>query len=139
MPALKTVRYDNFARGVARGMSLTGAAKEYGHGKPGGSDHDYAKTDEFKERVEEIKPTLPWSGTRDVRPVIDELSKAALLAMNKAEAEMSAPWLKAAGELFRIIADLKQRLPIDAEPDPGPRPAPPMTPEEWVRRFGPEA
>ena len=133
MPALKTARYEDLAKGIARGMSLRGAASHYGHGKPGGSDYPYARTDEFKARVEEFRKTLGGGDSPDLAPVINELMGAAL----EAKALGSAAGMKAACDLWAKAAELKRLLP--PQPQPEEPIEPPMTGEEWVRRFTPEA
>jgi hypothetical protein len=113
-------------------MAMTPAGVKAGYSK-GNWIGVVARRPHVVARVKELEPTLPWSGTRDVAPVIDELAQAALVAMKKGIDDGSAPWLKAGGELMRIVADLKQRLPPDFEVEPPPKP--PMTSEEWARKY----
>ena len=131
MPALKTARYEDLARGKARGMSLRAAAEAYGHGKPGESTYRYVKTEAFRARVEEFRKVLGWGDSPDLAPVINELMGAAL----EAKALGSAAGMKAACDLWAKAADLKRLLPPAPEPEEAIEP--PMTSEEWTQKFGP--
>jgi hypothetical protein len=137
MPVLDNARHETFAQHRARGMSLTQSAIAADYEKLGGSLSKTARSAPFLARVEEIKRTLDWGATRDLAPVINELALAATAAIKKAIDKDLVAWLKAAGELLKIVADLKQRLPPDPEPE---EPAEaPMTSEEWARTFKPGA
>jgi hypothetical protein len=133
MPALKTPRYEDLARGVARGMSLRGAARAYGYGKPSDSTYKYARTQTFRVRVEEFRRRLGWGDSPDLAPVIDELMGAAL----EAKALGSAAGMKAACDLWAKAADLKRLLPPPPESEEPMEP--PMTTEEWVRKYKPSS
>jgi hypothetical protein len=134
MPILIDPRQEAMAQAMARGMKKTPAGLKAGY-KRGGRIGEVAKLEHVVARINELEPTLRWSGTRDVTPVIDELAQAALLAIKKGIEEESAPWLKAGGDLMRVLADLKQRLPEEFDLEPPPKP--PMTTEEWVRKHKP--
>jgi hypothetical protein len=137
MSVLDNARHETVAQNRARGMSLTESAIEAGYGKLGGSLSKTAKSAPFQARVEEVKLTLDWGATRDLAPVINELALAAKAAIRKSTEKELVAWLKAAGELLKIVADLKQRLPPD--PQPAEPYMAPMTSEEWARKFKPRA
>lgn len=130
MSALGNPRHEMIAQGVARGKTLRASALKAGYGNAGGFISKMAVRDDFKARVAEINEFLDWGATGDLAPVINELARGAKTAMRLG----SAAGVKAAGELLRLVAELKQRLPPPA-PAWKPPPPPPMTAEAWSRKY----
>ncbi len=134
MPALANPRHELYAQHRARGLPQRAATREAGYSKKSsGYGSQLDKHDKVMPRIAEIKEALPWGGSRDLAPVI-----GALVVTAKAASEMkSAAGLKAAGELWRQVAELKQKLPDDpyftAPSDQ------PTTPQEWLDKFPPKA
>jgi hypothetical protein len=139
MPVLDFERHELVAQGVARGLAVDRAARVAGYeGGASGSLYQRVKKADFKARVEEIKKTLDWGATRNLGPVIDELAAAAKSALAKAldDNAGSAAWLKAGGELMKIIGEMKGRLPPDQVFEVK-APKVTLTSEEWARKYRP--
>jgi phage terminase small subunit len=133
MAALANSRHEAFAQHRFRGLTQVAAAEAAGYpeGTRYGSKLDSRK--EVKARIAEIKRALPWGGSRNLAPVID-----ALVGTAKAASKLnSAAGMKAAGDLWRQVAELKQKLP--EEPDIAAMPDEPMTAQEWLDTFQPKA
>jgi hypothetical protein len=131
MAALANPRHEAYAQHRARGLSQRESARAATY-KSSGYGSQLDKHDKVKPRIDAIKEALPWGSSRDLAPVIGALVETA-----KAASQMkSAAGLKAAGELWRQVAELKQKLPDDpylvACPDP------PTTPQEWLERNPPK-
>ena len=133
MPVLPNPRHEMFARGLAAGLCRHQAGKKAGYGNYGGFLKRKEAQEPFQTRVAELKETLGLGDTRDIRQVIDQLG----IAARKALAQDSLAALKIGGDLLRVVADLKRRLPPDPEPVE-PEQAP-MTPQEWIKTFSTQA
>ena len=83
-------------------------------------------------RIVEITTSHPWSGSRDVAPVVDQL---VLAAQASAALGTAAGW-KAAADIWAKVAGLKQKLPKAPDPILSPRRA--TTAEEWEAKFQPK-
>lgn len=127
MAVLANPRHEAYAQHRARGLSQRESAKAARYNSSGyGSQLD--RHDKVKPRIAEIEEALPWGSSRDLAPVIGALVETA-----KAASQLtSAAGLKAAGELWRQVAELKQKLPED--PYPTASPDQPTTPHEWLDR-----
>jgi len=133
MPALPNPRHEAFARGRAEGLCVRAAGLKGDYHNCGGFLKRKEAQEPFQTRIAELRETLGLGETRDIRQVIDQLG----IAARKALAQDSLAALKIGGELLKAVADLKRRLPPDAEPFE--REEPPMTPEEWMKTFNPGA
>jgi hypothetical protein len=132
MPALKKTRYEPFALQLSLGLNPLDAALAAGFAKSQTQASRRAARPEVVARVEELKRRREWGGSRDVGPLIDELADA----VREARTLTTAAAFVAVRGLIVEAARLKQMLP--APEDHAPRP-PPMTREEWLRKFNPEA
>jgi|SRR5579859_57652 len=129
MPALTKHRYEPFAQALSRDLDPVAAAKEAGFKGNKTQSCERAQRKEVVARVEELRRRRDWGGSRDLGPLIDELMAAARQASTL---KTGAAFVAVRG-LIVEAARLKKMLP---EVQPPPRP--PMTPEEWLRKFNPE-
>jgi hypothetical protein len=129
MTPLANSRQEAYAQHRARGLSQREAAWAAGYSrKSNGGGFRLDKHEAVKPRVAELREALPWGGSRDLAPVI-----GALVQIAKAASELkSAAGLKAAGDLWRHVAELKQKLP--ETPDQSALPDEPRTAREWLDR-----
>ena len=129
MPALTKHRYEPFAQALSRDLNPVAAAKEAGFKGNKTQSCERALRAEVAARVEELKRLRDWGGSRDLGPLIDELGAA----VQEARTLKTAAAFVAVRGLIVEAARLKKMLP---EPE-APR-RPPMTPEEWLAKFGPK-
>jgi hypothetical protein len=132
MAALNHRRQEAYCQARARGLSQEDAATspECLYSKKYGSKLD--RNPEVQKRIVEITAAPQWSVSRDIAPVIDQL----VLAVQASAALGTGAGLKAAGDLWAKVADLKQKLP--RSPDSVPTRRRPMTAEEWKEKFQPK-
>ena len=133
MAALKHRRQEAYCQARAKGLSQEDAATSPGclYAKKYG--YQLESNPEIQKRIVEITAAPPqWSVSRDIAPVIDQL----VLAAQASAALGTGPGLKAAGDLWVKVADLKQKLP--KAPDPVLTRRRPMTAEEWQAKFQPK-
>jgi hypothetical protein len=130
MPALKKNRYEPFALQLSLGLNPLDAAVAAGFAKSQTQACRRAARPEVVARVAELARKRAWGGSRDVGPLIDELGAA----VQEARKLNSAAAFVAVRGLIIEAARLKKMLP---EPQVPPRP--PLTVEEWERRYDPEA
>jgi len=130
MPALKKTRYEPFALHLSLGSNPLDAAVAAGFAKSQTQACRRAARPEVIARVEELARKREWGGSRDVGPLIDELGAAVQEAR---KLNFAAAFVAVRGLIIEA-ARLKKMLPETQAPRP-----PPMTPEEWLRKFNPEA
>ena len=132
MPALKNSRYEAFAHQQAQGLNPQDAALAAGFAKSQTQACRRALRPEIVARVEELKRLRDWGGSRDLRPLINELGAA----VQEARTLNSAAAFVAVRGLIVEAARLKQMLP---EPEPEePDEPPPRTSAEWLARHRPK-
>ncbi len=129
MPELTKFRYEPFAQALSRDLDPVAAAKEAGFKGNKTQSCERALRPAVVARVKELRRRRDWGGSRDVRPLIDELMDA----VQQARALKTAAAFVAVRGLIVEAARLKQMPPLPEEPD-----EPPMTPEEWLKEFGPK-
>ena len=132
MPPLMLLRQEAYCQARAKGLSQKRAAMspECGYSKNYG--HVLDRKEPIRARIVEITTSHPWSGSRDVAPVVDQL---VLAAQASAALGTAAGW-KAAADIWAKVAGLKQKLPKAPDPILSPRRA--MTAEEWEAKFQPK-
>lgn len=135
---LPNPRHETFARCLAGGLTNAAAARAAGYRGDSSFIPRLARKPEIRARTAHLARMLPWSGSRDLVPVIEEMVRV-VQAATRLE---SAAACKAAGELLVMIAELKLSLPPDAgstTAGAAARPPPaPMALEAWIREFQPK-
>ena len=132
MPPLMLLRQEAYCQARAKGLLPQNAAKSPECDYTPWHGYKLDRDPRIQKRIVEITTMQPWSGTRDVAPVIEQI---VLAAQASAALGTAAGW-KAAGDLWAKVAHLKQKLP--RAPDPVLSPRRPMTAEEWKAKFQPK-
>jgi len=132
MPPLLLLRQEAYCQARAKGLLPKKAAVEPACGYKPHYGYTLDRKEPIQRRIVEITTMQPWSGTRDIAPVVEQL---VLAAQASAALGTAAGW-KSAGDLWAKVAVLKQKLP--AAPDPVLSPRRPMTAEEWEAKFRPK-
>ena len=126
-------RQEAYCQARAKGLSQEDAATSPECLYPKKYGNRLERDPEIRKRIVEITAAPPqWSVSRDIAPVIDQL----VLAAQASAALGTGPGLKAAGDLWAKVADLKQKLPKAPESVRTRRR--PMTAEEWKAKFQPK-
>src|SRR5271165_6573896 len=117
MAALMLLRQEAYCQARAKGLlpKKAAASPECNYQPHYGYTLD--KKEPIQKRIIEITTKQPWSGTRDIAPVVEQL---VLAAQASAALGTAAGW-KAAADIWAKVADLKQKLPKAPDPVLSPR------------------
>jgi hypothetical protein len=131
MPVLKHAKYEAFARALAKGKDVMEAYAAAGYAPP----HRQmalrlARQEAISARTQELQNEALWGGSRDVSVVINALMKLA-------EGEATTAAMVAAKRSCLVeAAKLKAMLPDLSQPQVVFTPAPQLSQEEWIAKYG---